>query len=687
MNKIKREPIIRKLQKNDLIIEFPKLEITFEKVKYEFNDLYTLENIHEIVISLKLYVNGQKSSRAVFLELINFLREILKISGKIDENSIIKYKKLLDANSVISLSTKQQKFSRASLFVRRLMRENILDDFPIPANFSNVKKEQKKSFGEIARRYIENDGNFDIIDIEDVMNQFSLDYSQAKILSYSLASIDIIHKKALFDISEWEKDWNLLDNVIKKLSENEIKQLRLISNFSKAFPIRERTLEEAFQILYSKFGNNIPAVKYWPRGMEEFFRSKSWKVSRVKNLLNGISHDLNDKNILNRAISNLSLEKKNKYKIIEDYYFNSDGRDPRSVELALSILYAVCGRLLPDSTKWPDGITDYLKYRGWKPNRVRGAFFPTPEVITPFIVGLLSHSDIAPNVDSVAFYTYITSFKPSSNQGKINVFMDKFRSKRPIEKDINSTDPMMLFCIRHSERMLYILKGMETEEVKYLISQDKIPLFLQYTAFGGKVRTLDKSSVSHIVKYFLEELAKENASILPLVRGGCTGHNFRPTIVSIKKISGESIINIQKLLNHTHSSVTKAYTERSMTQSMIFSKSKEFQQFLISKAIDEGSLKKIHKLNSGIEEVADGWINCEARRIWFKDNEVIAEWIALEQALRESEMDLKFENPERWEQVWLPKLIKFQSLLANVLEVDKRAASKLAEKIKLPPLS
>lgn len=318
---------------------------------------------------------------------------------------------------------------------------------------------------------------------------------------------------------------------------------------------------------------------------------------------------------------------------------------------------------------------------------MRGAFFPTPEVITPFIVGLLSHSDIAPNVDSVAFYTYITSFKPSSNQGKINVFMEKFRSKRPIEKDINSTDPMMLFCIRHSERMLDILKGMETEEVKYLISQDKIPLFLQYTAFGGRVRTLDRSSVSHIVKYFLEDLSKENPSILPLVQGSCTGHNFRPTIVSIKKISGESIINIQKLLNHTHSSTTKDYTERSMTQSMIFSKSKEFQQFLISKAIDEGSLKKIHKLNYGIEEVADGWINCEARRIWFKDNEVIAEWIALEQALRESEMDLKFGNPERWEQVWLPKLIKFQSLLANVLEVDKRAASKLAEKIKLPPLS
>lgn len=66
-------------------------------------------------------------------------------------------------------------------------------------------------------------------------------------------------------------------------------------------------------------------------------------------------------------------------------------RDPRSIELALSVLFVQYGRILPDSTQWPKGIVDYLKYREWTPNRVRAAFFPHPDTLAPFIVGLLSH--------------------------------------------------------------------------------------------------------------------------------------------------------------------------------------------------------------------------------------------------------------------------------------------------------
>lgn len=686
MTRLKREPIIRKVSGNESIVEFPKLEITIENKIYDISDLSTLENIHEIVMTLKIYLKSQRSYRSVFLEIRNFLKDILKYNKKIDEQSIIKYKLFLDTNAVLSLSSKQQKFSRASLFVELLIRENIIEDFPIPSNFSNIVKEQKKSFSEIARHYIDDD-NFDKVDIENIMNQFSLEHLQAKSLSYSVGALDIIHKKAIDDIYRWEKDWTKVEKIIKKLNRKNLDELVSKTDFNKDFPLRERSLKEAFQILYSKFGSDLPAAKYWPAGMVDFFRAKKWKIDRVKSLFEGISINIHDVSILNEAIVNFSSDQKEKFNKIKDYYHDSDGRDPRSIELALSILYANFGRILPDSTQWPTGITDYLKYRNWIPNRVRGAFFPTPETITPFIIGLLSHIEIAPNVDCVAFYTYLTSFKPSSIEGKTNVYMDKFRSKKPLIKDINTTDPMISLCVKHSKRMLFVLKNLGTNEATTIISQKKVPLFLQYTAIGGSIRTLDPTTVTHIVKYFLADLAKEYPCILPLVQNRCSGQNFRPTIVLVKKMFGDSTVTIQKLLNHSHSSTTKVYTERALTQSMILSKSKKFQEYLVENSRNNHSIDKEKLLNTEESNAVDEWISCKAKRIWFKDNDVIADWIAWEKIISKSENELKFDNPIRWEKYWLPRLIKYQNLLANVLEVDLKSAAKIAEIIKLPPLS
>lgn len=690
MTKFKREPIVIKSAIKESIIDFPKLEITVETKTYDISELTNLKNIHAIVAALKIYLKGQRSSRAVFLELRNFLRFISKHSEKIDEKSIIKYKKYLNTNVENSLSTKYQKFSRASAFVKGLISEDIIEDFPIPPNFSNFKRNQKDSFAEIARCYIEDDSHFDHKDIKVIMDRFELEHLQAKALSYSLRAIDSIHKKAIVDIYKWEEDWEKVEKIIEQLSENDLEKLRCVTDFNSFYRRRERTLEEAFQILHSKFGDNIPAVKYWPKGMEDFFRSKNWKSSRVKNLLNGISTEIDDITILNKSIKNLSLEQKEKFNKVETYYIDSDGRDdPRSIELALSILYANYGRILPESTKWPKGICDYLKYRKWIPSRVHSAFFPTPETLTPFIVGLLSHIEIAPNVDSVAFYTYLTSFEPSSKEGKTHVFMDKPRANKPIEKDIKTTDPMISLCVKHSERMLSVLKSIQTNESNSLILQKKTPLFIKHNMMGPRrdIHTLDSSTVVNIVKRFLADLAKEDPFISPLVEGGCTGQNFRPTIVLIQKLCGESTRVIQKLLNHSNSATTKIYTERVLMQSMILNKSKQFQKYLVENALKNDSSNNRQLLNTAIEDAVDEWINCDAKRIWFKDDAIIAEWIAWEKIISDSENELKFQNPIRWEKYWLPRLVKYQSLLENVLEIDKKSALTLAETIKLPPLS
>ena len=168
MTKLKRELIVLKPLIKESIIEFPKLEITVEEKTYDLSELSNLENIHEIITALKIYLKGQRACKAVFLQLRNFLTDILKINEKIDEQSMLKYKKKLDTNEENTLSTKWQKFSRARNFVNCLISQDIIKDFPLPPNFANVKKEQKKSFGEIARHYIEDDSNFDHKDIKDI---------------------------------------------------------------------------------------------------------------------------------------------------------------------------------------------------------------------------------------------------------------------------------------------------------------------------------------------------------------------------------------------------------------------------------------------------------------------------------------------------------------------------------------
>lgn len=687
MTKLKRIPISPKRSESSSILEFPKAEIKIENKYYDLSEFSSLDNFYEIVSGIKTYLQGRHLAKQQFTVLKSFLRTVSKISTKIDEKTMILYKNQLDIDVNNSLSTKSQKYSAACNFIKYLISIDVIEDFLVPPNFENVEKKPTPSFGDIARNYIEDDDNFDKLDIEDISNYFSLKPLNAKTLSYCLASIDLIHQKAINDIHKWEKDWDKVQEIIDNIDKFNLKKLNEVTDFNKYFKISERTLEEAIQILYSKFGNSIPAVKYWPKGMEDFFRSLNWKSSRVKNLFKGIENHAGDLEIFNKAISTLSLNNKKKFKEAEDYHLHSEARDQRGIELALSILFVNFGRILPESTQWPNGIVDYLKYRGWNPNRVRAAFFPHPDTLAPFIVGLLSHAELAPNVDSVAFYCYLNSFRANENNQKVNVYLEKFRGKH-LHRDIKSSDPMIASCLRHAERILNVLNSLDRSDVRNILTQKNIPLFLQFTPNKNLyIRTLDPSTVTNIVKRFLVDLAVEHSSILPLVQGSCTGINFRPTIALIERLSGTSLLSIQKLLNHAHASTTTIYTERVLTHSIILNKSKDFQRYLVDNAIN-GDIENRNKTkNKEINEPVDQWINCEARRIWFKDHDVIAEWIAWEKIIRESEAELRFDNFIKWEKYWLPRLVKYQRLLSMVLEVDKSNASKLAEQIKLPPLS
>ncbi|MBB1440873.1 tyrosine-type recombinase/integrase [Shewanella sp. SG41-4] len=223
---------------------------------------------------------------------------------------------------------------------------------------------------------------------------------------------------------------------------------------------------------------------------------------------------------------------------------------------------------------------------------------------------------------------------------------------------------------------------------KTLLKLEKTPLFLHFmpsaeTDGNQRVKTMDVSTVTNLVKDFVVG-AKEEAPFLKAIAGQCTGVNFRPTCALIMHLTGESFSKIQDVLNHAHSSTTQIYTQRLYSQSLLQTKMKNFQQFIVDNA---QSIKKSDNLFDAGHVGVDEWINCDAQRIWFNDVDVIADWIAWETAINEAKDELFFSNPRRWEAYWEPRLLKYQNMLTIVTSTDMRNARVLAKKIVLPPLS
>lgn len=651
-------------------------------------ELMDLNDSDKIITELNLHLRNRRKPRGTALVLLKYLRHAVSMSKSINAKSLSHFKNYLSEKSNLNLNTKSQIFSEAKNFVKHLIDAEVLIDEVLPRNFDAKKSSitPTPSFADLGRNFIEDDNNFVLADVIEVQQAFEILPTEAKALIVSLQGIDVLHQRSLKKIIEWESDWDNVDSIISNISDENLEKFARIEDFNVAFPKAERTIQEAIGLLYVKFGATPLSVKNWPRGVEDFLRTQNWKASRIKDLLSGKSTSEEDKLLFAQVVSNLTHDQISKYKAMDSFLHLDQERDPRSIELALSVLYSHFGRLLPDSRIWPKGLADYLKTRGWHRSRARESFFPTPKSIAPYITGLLSLIELSPNVDTVSQYAYLDSFRPSENEGEIITFFDKFRGS-PLEKKCDAENPIIAACIRHVARMKYLLDQIGPTG-KAFLKLEKTPLFLHFMPSAEndgeqRVKVLDVTTVTNVVKGFVVG-AKEDTPFLKAIAGQCTGINFRPTCALIMELAGESFSKIQGVLNHAHSSTTRIYTQRLYTQSLLQTKMKNFQQFIVDNA---QSMKNSDKLFDASNVGVDQWINCDAQRIWFHDVDVIADWIAWETAIKEAKNELLFSNPHRWEAYWEPRLLKYQNMLTIVSSTDMRNARVLAKKIVLPPLS
>lgn len=647
----------------------------------------------EIIRTLNRYVRTKNKTRGVVNSILSFLRFMKNASGVINTELLKRYIKLLDEDSEKVLSTKYQTYLSIKGFVTYLVEQGVIPELDIPFGFdaAKINRKHKASFAEIARNFVENSDNFDSDDISSISDALEIKRSEAQAFKFSWDCIDILHHESLSRIAEWESDWNFTQSIIESLTPEDICRLQSINGISDPCLVRDRTLEDAVALMFAKFGSEIPSVRYWPIGVEDFLR-KHWNgvAVRLKLLLKGDSSVSEDIQLLNyvQAMSEAQLDE---YRALESFRVTEPMFNFKSVELAISILYAHQGRLVLDSTRWPEGIADYLKGNGWVPSRVRASLFPTVKSVTPFIVGLLSYPHLSPNVDSVSQYSYLNSFRPLGESGKVNIYFDKFRGNG-IQAVVDGSDEIVAACIRHCHRVSELLTeiGQEGQE---LLKKKKTPLFLQYTPSAmlksdKRIRPPEASTVTNIVRDFIKSSSEQHPMLRQIL--SASGENFRPTCALLLRLSGESLARIKTVLNHQHLKTTEIYVERTYTQSILKTKAKKFMQYLVDTADTlqpQSSDSEPESLFDSSGTAVDEWINCQAQRVWFSDIDIIAEWLAWESAISGAESYLSYANPARWEKYWLPRLLKYRNLIALVSGADLNAARLKTASIVLPPLS
>ncbi|SHF66298.1 MULTISPECIES: hypothetical protein [Halomonadaceae] len=358
----------------------------------------------------------------------------------------------------------------------------------------------------------------------------------------------------------------------------------------------------------------------------------------------------------------------------------------RNFEGAIGVLYARFNRLLPASSEWPPGICDYLKSRGWPQSRVVAAFFNSTNNLKYFLVAALTHKDLLPNVDSVAFYSYLNSFEKGNEIGSINVFFGKKRGG-PVNATLPVMDPLCEVFINFQERQKRLLS--EVTGGANWLNKERCELFIIFSGKRGKdyrLKLVDPSSTVDMVRYAARDLSETYPVLRPLI-GKITGKSFRPTIVAMDVAEGSSFSDVSKKLNHANFSTTAGYALRIETQSSLEMKLRNFQEYLLSCNRGEGERTGTGyfcgiKGEEGVTcKGVDMCFNCEAKRIILKDSRSLSEWLAWIIKIKKSMNRLKHNNPERWSGYWEVRLAEYESMVSLCTRSEVEKASLLAFEI------
>ncbi len=422
---------------------------------------------------------------------------------------------------------------------------------------------------------------------------------------------------------------------------------------------------------------------------------EEWMAQISSIAFSQIEKTIQDWMFLDKIIEQCEKDKILRLKLLQIDNFSDLGIE-RSIEAAVSILYLKYGYSIPTSTKWPKGLVDYCKCRGWLGSRLRGMFFPTVKTLDNFLVLTLANNTLMPNVDSVAFYMYVNCLQPGVDKGTTNFQLGKDRGSSVITGSLEKQHPLVIAIKELSKKITKCIPNMK-QGVTWENEND-IPLFLHHFCHReyDEIKKLDTATTADMVCRFINKAAKIEPKLLPLIKN-LTGENFRTTHLLIRRLRGQNIFDIAQRAHHKNISTTNEYLERLEVESLVEHRMRLFQKYIINNA--RASIEK--RVGNGFfcdktENVdnidkecirIDKCYQCDCRRIVFESEEIVAEWIAWEKHIINMKEQLIKHNEERWKNVWELNLVQYQTLLNLTSSSMKKNAQSLADNIILPPLN
>jgi len=651
-------------------------------------DAFSLRHIdggERILSEFNIFLRKFRKSAPYAYSIMEYLNFVAKVRGLVSSVSLSSFKDYIDREKSVELNTKADGFGKVKQFLNHLMSAAVIKQEHLPPNFERAIQTPKSTFAEIASRDL---AAFETIienyteEIYEFKESFSLDSSSASFGFFCDYSMKVIHRKSLSDVRQALQDIAFCDQAIACVSNSRLQELKAIENFSIAFN-DNRTVDEAFAILYVNYGVVLPPVEQWIPGVYDFLKMRGWKSPEIRYEL-ALLKASEEQNI-HRIVSALSLKDITYYKGIKDWrlkYINK-----KSVELAFQILFAKYGRCLPTAKEWPKGLGDYCKSKGWGHKRVYSAFFPDKQIQQPLLLAFLSHNELAPNVDSVFYYAYLDTISKSYDTSKARVFLGKYRGA-PVDKDLCKEDPLISVVSEYIKRYKSLLSLFKEGQV--FLKQESVSIFGHIFRGGTRqrsdidVRLYDPSTPSDWIQPAITRYAKKEPILLPLAYSRITGESFRPTHAVIDTFKGVNQGLIKQKLNHAFSSTTNSYTTRVATASTIQSKHKKFQSFIV----EQSRLPKKSETMAMDSDLAPGNIQelkC-TKRIIFSDINLVAEWVAYHDKINKEKERLILNNPRRWRNYWEVKLAEYEALISKVGSRDYVKAKEIASNLELPHL-
>lgn len=375
--------------------------------------------------------------------------------------------------------------------------------------------------------------------------------------------------------------------------------------------------------------------------------------------------------------------------------FEDQWEQCRSLRSAIGLLYEKFGYLIPPTSNWPAGLADFCKYRGWNPDRMKAAFFPTVKSLDAFFVLALANKRLAPNVDSVIYYAFAGCVTDTVDSNMVRVRFGKFRGEAP--DSVIDKKSILPYALRRLEAVVMAALG-DVKDLHDLKKDGGFPIFLHYDGKNGRkgVRCVDPGMAAYMAKRFIRNAAHVYPVLGPIV-DKVTGENFRTTHLLCSRLRGKSIFEIQAVAKHKNTKTTAKYLDRVEVDASTNQRHRDFQTYLLN----ESRAHALRRLGNGfhceqpvqgrqeclrIDSCGVGTSGCNARRVVLESPEIVAEWIAWSAHIRKHESYLKEHRSVRWNTIWAPRLVEYEVLLETVSLGARREALLHVSKVDLLPL-